>query len=415
MSAESSNVWSAEPVVKDVAGGSPDADPIAVVHVFTVPIALAFIRGQTAYMRDRGVALTVITSPGPAIAEHVDREGMHVHEVPMQRRISPLADLLAVARVVRHLRRTRPDVVHAHTPKGGMVGMIAATVARTPVRIYHLRGLRYVTAEGRQRTLLRAVERLSCRLAHRVICVSPSLREVALAEGLCPAGKIVVLGGGSGNGVDAGGRFDPARVEAETRTAYRSMLGIAPDDLVLGYVGRLVRDKGIVELAGAWERLSREDPRLRLILVGPPEADDAVPPMVIERLASDPRVRLVGSVSDIAPFYAAMDVVVLPTYREGLPNVPLEAAAMGLPVVATAIPGCVDAVLDGVTGTLVPPRDAETLTIAIRAYVDDPELRRRHGEAGRARVLTEFRSEAVWAALLAEYRRLVARAEPATG
>jgi glycosyltransferase involved in cell wall biosynthesis len=218
-----------------------------------------------------------------------------------------------------------------------------------------------------------------------------------------------VLGGGSGNGVDAKVRFRPASEQA--RSAARAALGVPQDALVVGFVGRLVRDKGVVELAMAWAALRERHPRLHLLLVGPLERErggDMLPPEVRGRLENDERVHLTGMVRDTSRLYPAMDMVALPTYREGLPNVALEAAAMALPIVATAIPGCLDAVQDGITGTLVPPRDPGALEEALERYLVDPALRALHGESARRRVLSEFRREAIWEAVAAEYQRLLA-------
>jgi glycosyltransferase involved in cell wall biosynthesis len=329
--------------------------------------------------------------------------------VEMPRRITPVKDLQVVLQLWKRFRQVRPTVVHAHTPKGGLLGMIAAYLARVPVRIYHIRGLPLMTATGRRRTLLIWTERISCRLAHRVLAVSHSMREVAIAERICPADKIVTPLGGSGNGVDAAGRFHPARSGRQSGNAVRAQYGIPDDAVVLGFVGRLVRDKGVSELAAAWEKLSRQFPQLHLLVVGHFEPQDPVPEVVQETLHTDPRIHLAGTNWDTPPFYAAMDVVVLPTYREGFPNVPLEAAAMERPVVATRIPGCVDAVQDGVTGLLVPPRDVDALAEAIARYVRDAELRAKHGAAGRRRVLRDFRPEGIWNEVWREYCLLLRR------
>jgi glycosyltransferase involved in cell wall biosynthesis len=232
---------------------------------------------------------------------------------------------------------------------------------------------------------------------------------VAIEEGLCPAGKMKVLGGGSGNGVDATVRFRP--VAEPARAAARAALGVPPDALVVGFVGRLVPDKGVVELATAWAALRERHPRLHLLLVGPVERErgvDTLPPELLGRLENDARVHLTGMVRDTSSLYPAMDVVALPTYREGLPNVALETAAMALPIVATAIPGCLDAVQDGITGTLVAPRDPAALEAALERYITDPALRALHGQSARRWVLSEFRREAIWEAVAAEYQRLLA-------
>jgi glycosyltransferase involved in cell wall biosynthesis len=373
-------------------------------------MSLTFLTGQVGYMKARGFEVRAVSSPGKELAEFAAREGVRADPVPMSRAISPFDDLVALHRLVAKLREWRPHVVHSHTPKGGLLGMIGAWLARVPVRVYHIRGLPFVTASGARRSLLRWTEKVSCRLAHRVLCVSHSVRDAAVTEGLCPAQKVIVLAGGSGNGIDAEGRFNPQRVEPGTRETVRATYGIPPDAQVIGFVGRLVRDKGIVELADAWRLLREAFPNLRLLLVGPVELRDPVPPEVIQSLRSDPRVHLTGENWDTPPLYAAMDVVVLPSHREGFPNVPLEAAAMGLPVVTTTVPGCTDAVRHGVTGMIVPAGDDGSLAAALRLYLRDPDLRRRHGVAGRGRVLAEFRQEVIWEALYQEYRRLLAAA-----
>jgi glycosyltransferase involved in cell wall biosynthesis len=380
---------------------------VRLVHITTVPLALRFLRGQPAYLREQGFEVAAISSPGEELRAFAESEGVPVTAIEMPRRITPHRDVVALWKLARELRRQQPAIVHAHTPKGGLLGMLGALLARVPVRIYHLRGLPYMTATGRRRQLLMATERVSCRVAHRVICVSHSLREVAIRDGICPPEKITVLAGGSGQGVDAMGRFNPERFPADYRDGLRAELGIAAGARVIGYVGRIVRDKGIHELAAAWSELRARYPDLHLVLAGPLEPQDPIDPGVLRSLRDDARVHLTGWAADTSEVYPAFDVVALPTYREGFPNVPLEAGAMRLPVVATRIPGCVDAVIDGVTGTLVPPRDAVALEAALARYLGDAELRRRHGKAGREQVLREFRPEVIREALLREYESLV--------
>lgn len=380
---------------------------VRLLHVATVPLTLGFLRGQVGFMRARGYRVSVVTSPGPALDAFGHAEGAEVRAVPMERRIAPGRDLASLARLAAVVRRIRPTLLHSHTPKGGLLGMLAATLAGVPVRVYHLRGLAYETATGRRRRLLMGVERLACRLAHRVICVSHSVRDQAVADGVVDGEKVRVLLGGSGNGVDAAGRFDPASLPAGAREEVRARLGIPADAPVAGFVGRLVGDKGIHELAQAWPRVRARVPGARLLLVGPWEAADAVRPATRAALEADPSVHLAGEDWNTPPLYAAMDLVVLPTYREGFPNVLLEAAAMERPVVATRVPGCVDAVQEGVTGALVPARDAAALGDAMAAALADPGLRLAQGRAGRARVLRDFRREAIWAALAGEYEALL--------
>ena len=386
-------------------------ETIRLLHITTVPMSLRFLRGQVGYMQARGFTVDALSSPGALLHQFAAEEGTGAHAVEMPRRISPLRDLIAVWRIVQVIRQVRPHIVHAHTPKGGLLGMIAAWLARVPVRVYHMRGLPFVTASGYRRRLLVATERIACRLAQRVICIGPSLRDEAVRARLCPPDRLVVLCGG-GNGTDAESLFNPARV-SDSRVAIRQRLDIPAQAVVIGFVGRLVRDKGVIELAEAWSVVREVVPDAHLLIIGEPEPRDPVPEAILSQLQADDRVHMVGFVADLTdmpPHYTAMDMLVLPTYREGFPNVPLEAAAMGLPVVATRVTGCVDAVLDGVTGTLVPVGDSGALARAIRAYLDDPALRQQHGAAGRERVLRDFQPKAIWQALYAHYVDLLAQA-----
>jgi glycosyltransferase involved in cell wall biosynthesis len=240
-------------------------------------------------------------------------------------------------------------------------------------------------------------------LAKQVFCVSRSLRDAAVAEGLCLADKIQVILNGSGNGVD----------ESSMRHALRARLDIPEDALVLGFVGRLVRDKGIREIAVAWQDLRREFVDSHLVIVGPIEPQDPVPERVLATLSADARVHMVGFAKAV-DYYSIMDVLMFPSYREGFPNVLLEAAAMRVPVVASRIAGCVDAVEDGVTGTLVACRSAEELANATRAYLRDASLRSAHGQAGRTRVLRDFSQMKLWDALHTEYVKLLKTGEQET-
>jgi glycosyltransferase involved in cell wall biosynthesis len=379
------------------------------VHITTVPETLTFLAGQPGFMKARGIQVQAWSSPGKLLEDFGRSEEIPVVAVKMTRRIAPLADLVAVWRLWWQMRRAGPSAVHAHTPKGGLLGMLAARLAGVPVGVYTIHGLPMMTARGVKRRILRWAERLSCWLADQVFCVSPSVRDVAVQERLCPARKVRVLHRGSCNGVDCRQRFNPTRIGDEARRSLRASLGIPQGAPVIGFVGRVVRDKGIGELAAAWTRLRAEFPTAHLLVVGAWEPQDPIPPEAEKTLRSDTRVHLTGRVTDTSGFYSILDVCVLPSYREGLPYAPLEAAAMGLPVVATRIAGCVDAVQDGITGTLVPPRDALALAGAVRKYLKDPGLRQRHGRAGREWVRRAFQPQAIWESLYQEYLRLLGR------
>ncbi len=379
------------------------------LHVTTVPMTLPFVAGHVVEARSRGFEVHVLSSPGAALDAFARDLQVEAHAVPMARRIAPLADLTALGQMVRVMRRVRPTIVDAHTPKGGLLAMIAATLCRVPVRVYHQHGLPLMTATGVKRRLLRATERVACGLAHEVLCISGSLREVLVSEGLCRPHKVEVLEHGSIDGVEAERAFNPAVVSPAAAQRVRARYQIPAGAPVMGFVGRVVRDKGLIELAQAWDVLREEYPSLHLLVAGPFESEDPIPADVEQALRSDPRVHLAGMVHDMPGVYRIMDLLVLPTYREGFGAALLEASAMELPVVATRIPGCVDAVREGETGLLVPARDAAALTAAIRRYLDDAALRRQHGASGRRRARRDFDPARVREALFQAYLRLLGR------
>lgn len=372
------------------------------VHVFTVAESLHFASDVMKTAKARGLDVAVVCSPDPRLDALGESLGVRTFGVPMSRRMSPLEDLESLARMTALLRRLRPDIVHSHTPKAGLFGTLGALANRVPVRIYHMRGLLSVTQTGAMRQITLNVERVTCAAATRVICHSPSLREVALGERLLPRSKSHVVLGGS-NGVDADVKFNPEPLRAR-RAELRAAWGLPEEALVIGFVGRIVRDKGVAELLSAFTKIAEAREDVYLLLAGPIEERDAVDPATLAVLRSHPRIRAVGWV-DSAPAYAVSDVLAFPSYREGFPNAPLEAAAMELPVVATRILGNVDAVVDGVTATLIPVADAEALRAALERYLADPELRASHGRAGRARVLTDFRRDRIANAIVDLYER----------
>ena len=386
---------------------------IRLLNVTTDPISLwCFFPGQFEFLRRHGFEVHVVSSPGELLEKVRQRDSVVAYAVRMSRAITPLRDLVSLARLAYRTFKVRPHIVHAHTPKAALLAMVAGWLLGCRVRIYHMHGLRLATSSGMQRTVLTWAERLTCRLATRVLCVSPSVREAAIELGLCGGGKIKVLGNGSINGVDVCAAFNPDRYDRDARRHVRGTWRIPDEAPVVGFVGRMVNDKGITHLFDAWCSLRSQFPALHLLLAGPTEPKDPLPANLEVALRSDDRICLTGHVDDTRAFYAAIDVFVLPSYREGLPIVLLEAAAMQLPVVASRIDGCVDAVVDGVTGTLVPPRDASALGNALRQYLVDAHLRHRHGVAGRKRAIGQFSRETVWQALLEEYEQLLRSDHP---
>ena len=376
-----------------------DRPPVILLGV-TVDLSLTLMTGFPEYLRDAGWDVHVATSPGDRLDLLSTVPGITAHALPMEREPSPAADLRSLGQWRSLIATTRPDVVTVGTPKAGLLGGIAAMLARVPVRVYVLRGLRLETTTGAQRLVLTALERLSCAVAHEVIAVSPSLRKRALDLRLVPARKIRVLGEGSSNGVDLS-RFAPDAVSSEEVAALAAQLGLVPGVPVVGFVGRLSADKGLGMLARARQLLAARGVDHQLLIVGPVEGGDSDELRGAGRPPIEP-----GYVPDPARYYQLIDVLCLPTYREGFPNVVLEAAAAGVPTVTTDATGAVDSVVDGVTGFAIPVDDTERLADRLEELVSHPDVRQRMGAAARARVESAFRREIVWANTEAEYRRL---------
>jgi len=386
---------------------TPNSRP-RVLHVVTSPLTLHMMRGQLRFLREQGFEVFIASAPGSSLEEIARDEGVTAISVPMVRSVSPWNDLCAFWRLWRLMRKLRPTLTNVGTPKAGLLGGLAAWLAGVPCRIYTLRGLRLETERGLKRRLLQFAEWLACRTAHRVVCVSESLRQLVVELGLVPREHTVVLGVGSSNGVDVS-HFAPTLALARRAQALRRRLGVPRNAMVLGFVGRMTPDKGVPELLMAYMQVRRSFPRLYLLLIGSWDEEDPLPADVRHIIETDPQILYLGVVADPTVHYTVMNLFVLPTHREGFPNVLLEAHAAGKAVVTTRATGAIDAVTDGVTGMLVPVGDVAALTDALARLLRDPDLAHRMGRAGRERVSGEFRAERVWAALAQEYDWLLER------
>jgi glycosyltransferase involved in cell wall biosynthesis len=375
-----------------------------IAHVANTDYFCAFLlRGQLDAARRAGHAVEVVCAGGPLVGE-LEGAGFPVHVVENSRRVDPFADLRTLAAYVGLFRERRFDLVHTHNPKVNALAALAARIARVPRVVATVHGL---YSHERQRPAVRRVwrtlEAASARLADLVLCQSAEDVRTARWGRIVPDTRLRSLG----NGVDLA-RFSPARFGRDDREALRRRYGVRRGERVVGFVGRLVREKGVLELIAA--SAGRE--RTRVWLVGPDERGakrDALEPAA---LTAGGQLSWLGLQRDMPPLYAAMDVVVLPSHREGFPRTLLEASAMARPIVASSIRGCREAVSDGETGLLVPPAQPGALRAALDALLGDPARRRALGRAARARAHARFDERAVFDRIALAYRELALPAAP---
>ncbi|MBA2497879.1 MAG: glycosyltransferase family 4 protein [Acidimicrobiia bacterium] len=357
-----------------------------VLHVTTVDVSLTLLLGpQLRAFRDAGYEIVTASAPGPATSELADWGIAHHPLRHATRAMRPLEDLRLAAEIRTLVRRLRPDIVHTHNPKPGWFGRPAARLGGAAV-VNTVHGI-YATPDDRlaKRVVVYGLERLSAAFGRVDLVQNPE--DLAVLHALRYRQDRVAL---LGNGVDLS-RFDPSAVDPDARTRLRAGWKVSDTDVVCGVVSRLVWEKGIAELLEAAGRLRPTHPQLRFVVVGPtdPDKHDAVDPATIARAEAD-GVRFLGMRADIEELYTAFDLYALASWREGFPRSAMEAAAMGLAVVATDIRGCRQVVDDGATGRLVPPRDPTALTAAIGSLAADDGLRRTMGHAGRRKAVAEF-------------------------
>ncbi|MFE6735637.1 glycosyltransferase family 4 protein [Microbacterium sp. NPDC057650] len=358
----------------------------SVVFGVTIDYQLRYHDGLYQRLADDGWEVHLIAGPGPIGDRLSTYRGIFVHRMQMARNPDPVVDLRSLVHWVRLLRSIRPQAAVAGTPKAGLLGTIAARLTGVRSRIYELHGLRLESSSGGLRRMLLAMEKFACWAASDVLAVSPSLRARAIAERVVPSNKVRVLGDGSPNGVDVR-RFAGASADSEARAATRAVLGLPINAPVVTFVGRLTADKGLDALTVAMAGLEEDLPAAHLLIVG--AADDESGALGLDRLRSTlTRVTFAGEVEDVAPYLAITDVLCLPSRREGLPTVVLEAFAAGVPVVATEATGIIDLVRDGETGFLVPIDDGRALGRALARALKERAttraiVRRARDEVGR--------------------------------
>ena len=366
--------------------------------------AESFIGDQMAYLQKKGdYECYLICSPHPELKNYAQSQDVHLREVYIERTLSPIKDIKAFWAIYKYIKKNQFDVLIAHSfPKACLLSMTAAKLAGVPHRIELAHGALQEGLRGFMRKFVIWSERLNSRNAEKVIIVSESTGKVRLNDGIDKAEKQVLLSKGTCNGVDTKGQFNPESVKAEHLAELRKKFGISEDDFVIGYCGRLVRDKGIVELVAGFKLLREKHPEksIKLLIVGSPEKRDALPQETLDILTTDKSIIYTGFVPymEIAQYYALMDTFILPSYREGFPTVTLEASSMGLPVITTRKTGCIDSIVEGETGLFVDLK-ASSIADALEKMMDK-EYALKLGQNGRKWVTENFEHSIVREAML---------------
>jgi len=366
-----------------------------ILHVVNISFVLPYYIGeQFDYFKKKGIEFYVACSPSEHLLSYAKKKQITPFPIQILREINFVQDLKSIFKLIKLIKRNNIDIVIGHTPKGAMIAMIAAFFAGVSKRIYFRHGLMYETSFGLKRNLLIWIERLTGLLATKVVCVSPSVLRISNHQKLNSTRKNLLLNIGTCNGINVNW-FGKERVSEVNVKEIASKSKIESHHQVIGYVGRLVNDKGINELIEAWKILLSKYNNIKLLLVGPFEERDSISEELKQYIRDEPTIIHTGLINDTSLYYQLMSVFVLPSHREGFPTVVLEASSMQLPVLTTKVTGCIDSIIEGVTGEYI-SKDPHDIAAKIAYYLDNKEIALAHGLNGRTFVQQHFAQEKIW-------------------
>ena len=382
------------------------------IRITTVPISFkVLLKGQLRFMASNGFDVKGVSSEGEELKEVRENEGIVMEAINMSRKITPFQDFKSLWKMWNFLRKEKPQIVHTHTPKAGIIGMLAARLAGVPHRLHTVAGLPLMEATGIKRKILNFVEKLTYSSATRVYPNSKGLYDFILQNNFTQSNKLKIIANGSSNGINTA-FFSPAQVSEIEKVALREKLNIQPDDFVFVFVGRIVSDKGINELIKAFSQLqtaeNNELTGIKLLLVGGLESDlDPLNPETLAEINQNKDIISVGFQQDVRPFFAIADALAFPSYREGFPNVVMQAGAMGLPSIVSDINGCNEIIVEGENGLIIPPKNVEKLKEKMLTLAKDKNLYTKLRENSRRMIENRYEQSVVWKALLEEYEGLL--------
>ena len=379
-----------------------------IVRITTVPSSIwGLLNGQLKFMSQHYDILAVSSKGENNFLEKIGKDqGIRVHDVEMTRTISPIKDLKSVYLLYKLLKKEKPFIVHSHTPKAGTVGMIAARLANVPHRLHTIAGLPLLEATGFKRFILDVVEKITNSCATKIYPNSHVLKDIILENGFTTNDKVKVIANGSSNGINTE-HYNPELFDNSSREKIRNELGFSNNDFVFVFAGRMVKDKGVNELINAFEKINNEFKNTKLLLMGDYERDlDPLLPKTEKIINTNNNIKFTGYIEDIRPYFSASDALAFPTYREGFPNVVMQACAMSLASIVTDINGCNEIIEHKKNGIIIPPKDEKALYEAMKYMLNNPENVKNMAQVSRSKIIEKYEQEVVWKALLEEYNKL---------
>lgn len=381
------------------------------IRITTVPVSLkTLLKGQHRFMSENGFEVVGVSSPGQELEDVKNDENIRVVALEMTRTISPFSDLKSLWNFYKLCKKEKPLIVHSHTPKAGIIGMLGAKLAGIPIRLHTVAGLPLMEEKGIKRKILDFVEKLTYACATKVYPNSKGLYEFIVENKYTATEKLKVIGKGSSNGIDTT-HFNPNQIPEQQKQDLRKSLGIQPEDFVFIFVGRIVKDKGINELISAFSSFSSlrgTKQSAKLLLVGNYERElDPLLPETEKIIDANPNIITTGYQQDVRPYFAVSDCLVFPSYREGFPNVVMQAGAMGLPSIVSNINGCNEIIEEGENGTIVPVKNVDALQQAMKKMIEDKEYYSKLKSNARSMIQSRYEQSVVWNELLEEYKSLI--------
>lgn len=378
------------------------------IRITTVPMALRYLLpGQMKYIKEHGFDVVMISADGKERQEVITNEGCPHIIVPLTRKITPFTDFICLWKLVKIFKKEKPDIVHTHTPKAGLLGMLAAKIARVKVRIHTVAGLPLMVEKGFKFILLKNIERLTYWAANHVWPNSYSLLNYIKEQNLTTEKKLKIIGRGSSNGIDIE-RFDPRSLDKNIQEEVKKNINYIPTNFYLLNIGRLVKDKGIIELINAFKSLQIQYPKTKLILVGKFEADlDPLPVDILEEIKVNPDIIHINFTPNVEYYISLANLFVFTSHREGFPNVLLQSGMLKLPIICTEIVGNIDIVENNTSGLLFSVGDTEAMKNKIIFAMDHLEIMRKMSEKLYQSIINSFKRENVWDSILKEYINLI--------